>query len=89
MLARDKLAREAALTTFKGAIVKLPFSFNYISMSGVITTPYDYSKNMNAYFLDEIIKNYGNSKTFCDNNKNQLTYKTGFGITFFDFLLRI
>ena len=85
MLIRDKLVMQATISKFKGVSVKLPFSFNYISMSGVVTTPYDYSKNMNTFFLDEIIKKYGNEKSFYVGNKNQLKYKIGFGITFFDF----
>ena len=85
MLKRDKLVMQATIAKFKGVSVKLPFSFNYISMSGVVTTPYDYSKNMNAYFFDEIIKSYGGEKSVYVTSKNQLKYNIGFGVTFFDF----
>lgn len=85
MLTRDKLAIKFALANFKGTSFRLPFSFNYISMSGVVTTPYDYSKNMNAYFFDDIFKNYEKPKSLDVTSKNQVAYKTGFGIVFFDF----
>ncbi|WGK94755.1 MULTISPECIES: phosphatidylinositol-specific phospholipase C domain-containing protein [Flavobacterium] len=85
MVKRNELAIQMAKNTFRGINTKTPFSFNFISMSGVVTTPNDYSKSMNMFFLNEIIKNYDASKTIYLNGSKQLKYNVGFGITFFDF----
>ena len=87
MTARHKLALQKVIDKYNGIknTNNSPFSFNYISMSGVVTSPDDYAKNLNSYFLNTVVKNYIVPRTFAANTKSKLSYKVGFGITFFDF----
>lgn len=87
MNARHKLALQKVIDKYNGIknTNNSPFSFNYISMSGVVTSPENYSKNLNSYFLNTVVKNYIVPRTFAANSKSQISYKVGFGITFFDF----
>lgn len=64
---------------------KMPFSFNYLSISGMITTPKEYAIEMNNYFESGIIGFYSTTRFNYTVNNLKVNYRVGYGITLFDF----
>jgi hypothetical protein len=64
---------------------KMPFSFNYLSMSGVVTTPKEYASNINRFFESDILGYYSINRFSYTIDKLKVNYRVGYGITMMDF----
>jgi hypothetical protein len=64
---------------------KMPFSFNYLSMSGVVTTPKEYADNINRFFESDILGYYSINRFSYTIDKLKVNYRVGYGITMMDF----
>jgi hypothetical protein len=64
---------------------KMPFSFNYLSMSGVVTTPKEYAGNINRFFESDILGYYSINRFSYTIDKLKVNYRVGYGITMMDF----
>jgi hypothetical protein len=64
---------------------KMPFSFNYLSMSGVVTTPKEYAVNINRFFESDILGYYSINRFSYTIDKLKVNYRVGYGITMMDF----
>jgi hypothetical protein len=87
---RNALRLKDITYVLKGTVItnfsqKMPFSFNYLSMSGMITTPKEYAVEMNNYFESGIVGFYSATRFNYTINNLKVNYRVGYGITLFDF----